>query len=382
MLELTLLNAQIQASECLEISKLDCLKSLKLLNLSQNHIGVQGIANLFQADRTNLNKLEHLTLYDCGITIFKIKSFKFPKLCSLNLKHANLSYNPCFEESKMSYYIQSLIRGQSLQELILVQTRVGITDVAEVVRLSPNLKYLDLSENPNVYSYSIAKSKTVGKMVEHIGMLHTLKYLSTIAPKVETLMTPLLVGERMTSHHNFRSVIELDLSNYNLGDTFVFNVLSFFIMPSIRLLKYDDNNLTRRGLSQIFAIEGLKSLKILSAQRNDIVANHGVPMKDRIQGPYNDMADPESWEKTMSLEILNLSGNKRISVKDGKPIVTNARNFLRTTIVICDECKRVQGSEIEDQITFNVYGSDHDLIRPIGWKQNALTLSNLTLEQK
>ena len=105
-------------------------------------------------------------------------------------------------------------------------------------------------------------------------------------------------------------------------------------------------------------------------------------MKDRIQGPHNDMADPESWERTMSLEILNLSGNKRISVKDGKPIVTNARNFLRTTIVICDECKRVQGSEIEDQITFNVYGSDHDLIRPIGWKQNGLTLSNLTLEQK
>ena len=130
-----------------------------------------------------------------------MNSFKFTKLCSLNLKHANLSYNPCFEESKMSHYMQSLIRGQSLQELILVQTLVGVTDVAEVVRLSPNLKYLDLSENPNVYSYSLAKSKTVGKMVEHTGMLHTLKELSTIAPKVETLMPPLLkFGDKMKSH--------------------------------------------------------------------------------------------------------------------------------------------------------------------------------------
>ena len=81
-----------------------------------------------------------------------MKNFMKPKLCSLNLKHANLSYNPCFEEAEMSYYLQEFIMGESLRELILVQTLAGLTDVSEVVRMSPKLKILDLSENPNVYS--------------------------------------------------------------------------------------------------------------------------------------------------------------------------------------------------------------------------------------
>ena len=47
----------------------------------------------------------------------------------------------------MSRYLQELIQGQGLEELILVQTAAGVTDVAEIVRMSPNLKVLDLSDN-------------------------------------------------------------------------------------------------------------------------------------------------------------------------------------------------------------------------------------------
>ena len=50
----------------------------------------------------------------------------------------------------------------------------------------------------------------------------------------------------------FRSLIELDLSDYNLGDAFINEVLQYFEMPCIKLLKYDDNHLTSEGLSDLF----------------------------------------------------------------------------------------------------------------------------------
>ena len=159
-------------------------------------------------------------------------------------------------------------------------------------------------------------------------------------------------------------------------------------MPNIKLLKYDDNNLTHKGLSEIFAIEGLKSLQILSVQRNKIVATERFVRdnKDqRIQGPHNDMKDAQSWEKTMSLQILDLSGNKKFSVKNGgRSILQNCRNFLRTTILICDECKIVQdeASEQQDKIDYNILGNDLDLIRPAGEMKNALILTNLSEKQK
>ena len=134
---------------------------------------------------------------------------------------------------------------------------MGATDVSEVVKMSPNLKFLDLSENPKVYTNSSTEVKE-GRFVQQAGMLHTLEMLSSITPKVETLMPPLLFNEKMTTNHQFGSVIELDISNQNLGDSFVSNVLQYFVMPNIKVLKYDDNRLTNRGLSDIFAIEGLK----------------------------------------------------------------------------------------------------------------------------
>jgi hypothetical protein len=66
------------------------------------------------------------------------------------------------------------------------------------------------------------------------------------------------------------------------------------------------------------------------------------------------MKDPESWDITMRLEVLNLSGNKQLN---SQPKVDNnnldkqssfrhplryAHNFLRTTIVIFEDCKPIK----------------------------------------
>jgi len=135
----------------------------------------------------------------------------------------------------------------------LVQTFAGVTDVSEVVRMSPNLKVLDLSENPNVYLQFIPKSKKSKVLVEQIGMLHTLQTIEMIAPKIETLSVPLLkFGDKMKETKVFRTLMELDLSDYNLGDTFISEVLQYFEMPNIKLLKYDGNLLTCKGLSELF----------------------------------------------------------------------------------------------------------------------------------
>jgi hypothetical protein len=84
----------------------------------------------------------------------KAKKFEFTELCSIKLKHANFSYNPCFEDEDMSDFLQRFIMGASLQELILVQTMAGETKTDEVVRMSRNLRLLDLSENPFVHTLS------------------------------------------------------------------------------------------------------------------------------------------------------------------------------------------------------------------------------------
>lgn len=133
MLELDLVDTHIQANECLEISKQPCLASLKRLNLANNNIGLQGFINLFQLNKTKLLKIEHLVLFNCGISMFKTlkmkkaKKFEFTELCSIKLKHANFSYNPCFEDEDMSDFLQRFIMGASLKEIILVQTMAGKT---------------------------------------------------------------------------------------------------------------------------------------------------------------------------------------------------------------------------------------------------------------
>lgn len=158
MLELDLVDTHIQANECLDISKQQCLATLKRLNLSNNKIGLQGFINLFQLNNTKLSKIEHLVLYNCGISMFKTlkvkktKQFEFPKLCSLKLRHANFSYNHCFIDEDMGDYLQKFIMGASLSELILVQTLAGKTDTDEVMRGSPNIRLLDFSDNPYVHS--------------------------------------------------------------------------------------------------------------------------------------------------------------------------------------------------------------------------------------
>ena len=135
----------------------------------------------------------------------------------------------------------------------MVQTAAGVTDVAEMVRKSPNLKVLDLSENPNVYVQSQPKLKKDEVLYEQIGILHTLQSIAQIAPKIETLSVPLLnFGDLMSENTVFLSLIELDLSDYNLGDDFITEVLQYFEMPCIKLLKYDDNLLTSKGLSELF----------------------------------------------------------------------------------------------------------------------------------
>ena len=84
-------------------------------------------------------------------------------------------------------------------------------------------------------------------------MLHTLQGIAQIAPKIETLSVPLLkFGDKMSETAIFRSLVELDLSDYNLGDAFITEILQYFEMPCIKLLKYDDNLLTSKGLSDLF----------------------------------------------------------------------------------------------------------------------------------
>ena len=97
------------------------------------------------------------------------------------------------------------------------------------------------------------------------------------------------------------------------------------------------------------------------------------------------MEDAQSWHKTMSLQILDLSGNKRFAPRDGgKSMLLNCRNFLKTTILICEDCKIVQdkATEKQNQIDFDIRGDDLDLIRPVGTMKTAFYLTNLSEEQK
>ena len=77
-------------------------------------------------------------------------------------------------------------------------------------------------------------------------------------------------------------------------------------MPNIKVLKFDDNLLSSEGLSAIFEIEGLRSLKILSVQGNDL-------KNANVIGPKNDLKDPEDQVSFMCLEVLNVSRNKKVS---------------------------------------------------------------------
>ena len=50
-------------------------------------------------------------------------------------------------------------------------------------------------------------------------------------------------------------------------------------MPSIEVLIYDNNGLTSDGLQQLFSLQSLKTLKVLSVKGNYIT---------RVDGPFDD----------------------------------------------------------------------------------------------
>ena len=97
------------------------------------------------------------------------------------------------------------------------------------------------------------------------------------------------------------------------------------------------------------------------------------------------MEDAQSWEKTMSLQILDFSGNKKFAPRDhGYYMLLKCRNFLRTTILICDDCKIVQdkATQRQNKIDYELKGDDLDLIRPAGTMKNSFYVTNLSEEQK
>lgn len=81
MQELVLHDSQLLPRECLEIARSPHVRHLRTLDLSCNHIGLEGLCSLFDPT-TNLTRLATLELYSCGISApahLKAKSSKTKK---------------------------------------------------------------------------------------------------------------------------------------------------------------------------------------------------------------------------------------------------------------------------------------------------------------
>jgi Ran GTPase-activating protein (RanGAP) involved in mRNA processing and transport len=90
IVELSLINANINAKQCMTLAKQNQLSCLKKLDLSSNKIRIQGFINLFRRN-SKLSNLAVLNLYDCSIDS---DGSEVPKLCKLkSLTELNLSKN-------------------------------------------------------------------------------------------------------------------------------------------------------------------------------------------------------------------------------------------------------------------------------------------------
>ena len=114
------------SQECGSIASFWSLSELKTLDLSCNPIGFDGLCSLLDAGTSNLQKLENLVLYKCGIYA--------PQECSMDgemlelncLKHLNLSHNNL---TNMMQFVcgTSKLLVESLETLILVDVDRGNT---------------------------------------------------------------------------------------------------------------------------------------------------------------------------------------------------------------------------------------------------------------
>jgi hypothetical protein len=87
---------------------------------------------------------------------------------------------------------------------------------------------------------------------------------------------------------------------------FVSTVLRHSTLPQLEALLFDNNSLTSAGLQELFSLESLVSLKILSVKSNKLT---------KIEGPFNDLAF-NSLDKPlppcMNLLVLDATGNSSI----------------------------------------------------------------------
>jgi hypothetical protein len=112
-------------------------------------------------------------------------------------------------------------------------------------------------------------------------------------------------------------------------------------LPAIKVLKFDRNHLTCKGLSDLFNLQNLKTLKVLSVRENKL------RKYTDIQGPYNNIELDSSRELVMNLDFLDISDNNFVNIETimkNSSLTTHFRNanrFLQNTVILCENTRKM-----------------------------------------
>ena len=241
-----------------------CTGEISEIDLSKNDITSEGVKHLLKFPKQIINKLETLTLrYN------KLNSESCAVLAHLiphvpHLKKLNLSDNPNIGQGGTVPLMTSLTTPNSLEELWLTKTRLGVEDcqaLSELLSSSTSLKELDISGNnlpPEAAELTIS------------GLHHntTLKKLDMWCSHFSLQNTISLASVLRTNH----TLVDLDLADCDIDSDGACQLVSALCTnDTLQELLMGGNPIGVKGaaaLSEMFLKN--KSLKVLYLQDDPI----------------------------------------------------------------------------------------------------------------
>ena len=241
-----------------------CTGEISEIDLSKNDITSEGVKHLLKFPKQIINKLETLTLrYN------KLDSESCAVLAHLiphvpHLKKLNLSDNPNIGQGGTVPLMTSLTTHNSLEELWLTKTRLGVEDcqaLSELLSSSTSLKELDISGNnlpPEAAELTIS------------GLHHntTLKKLDMWCSHFSLQNTISLASVLRTNH----TLVDLDLADCDIDSDGACQLVSALCKnDTLQELLMGGNPIGVKGaaaLSEMFLKN--KSLKVLYLQDDPI----------------------------------------------------------------------------------------------------------------
>ena len=125
-----------------------CTGDIAEIRLSRNDITSEGVEHLLSFPRQLIYKLKTLTLRENKLTSYAALAHLIPHVP--HLKNLNLSVNPDIGQGGAVPLVTSLTAHNSLEELLLYETGIGVEDcraLSELLSTSTSLKELDVWYN-------------------------------------------------------------------------------------------------------------------------------------------------------------------------------------------------------------------------------------------